>query len=319
MGLVRAGSRVRCHAGLRRHAHLLYPQLDRVETLPAPQAAALRVALGLTEWDEANRLLASVGTLSLLTDLAEEAPLLCVVADLQWIDPEPLAVLLFAASRLRADRIAMLFTLREAFMPFGSSTGGRRSWLEPLHARVSRKLTAIPWRSSSSARPTTVSSRTTRMRPPDGWAPCLWCIGSRTSFADRSPRFPWTLAVRSWWWPRTRGAADDDAARHRGPGCAAARPDALQQASEEFAALWDKQLVAPAQFKATRLVNLAGEIELHGETLLEPKSRQSLFVFTAERGNVSAHRLQELVETSATTMPVGGVRSLPRRASSREP
>ncbi|MER6973253.1 AAA family ATPase [Nocardioides sp. NPDC000445] len=97
---------------------LLYPHLDRVQTLPAPQAAALRVALGLAEGDEANHFLVSAGTLGLLADLAEEAPLLCVVDDLQWIDQESVAALLFAARRLSADRIAMLFAVREASLPF---------------------------------------------------------------------------------------------------------------------------------------------------------------------------------------------------------
>lgn len=97
---------------------LLYPHLDRLETLPTPQATALRVALGLAEGDGTNHFLVSAGILGVLTDLAEETPLLCVVDDLQWIDPESVAALLFAARRLSADRVAMLFAVREASLPF---------------------------------------------------------------------------------------------------------------------------------------------------------------------------------------------------------
>lgn len=97
---------------------LLYPHLDRLGRLPTPQGDALRVALGLAEGEAANRFLVSAGTLGLLADLADEAPLLCVVDDLQWVDQESVAALLFAARRLPADRVAMLFAVREASMPF---------------------------------------------------------------------------------------------------------------------------------------------------------------------------------------------------------
>lgn len=96
---------------------LLFPQLDRLEALPAPQAAALRGAFGL-ESGEANRFLIAAGTLALLADAAEEAPLLCVVDDLQWFDQGSAEALLFAARRFAADPIAMLFAVRETSMPF---------------------------------------------------------------------------------------------------------------------------------------------------------------------------------------------------------
>ncbi|RZQ65643.1 helix-turn-helix transcriptional regulator [Amycolatopsis suaedae] len=97
---------------------LLLPHLDRLDALPAPQAGALRCALGLAEGDEVNRFLISAGTLSLLADLADEAPLLCVVDDLQWLDQASVDALLFAARRFVADPIAMLFAIRETPAPF---------------------------------------------------------------------------------------------------------------------------------------------------------------------------------------------------------
>ncbi|PRX99719.1 helix-turn-helix transcriptional regulator [Allonocardiopsis opalescens] len=97
---------------------LLFPHLDRLDALPAPQAMALRCAFGLAEGDEANRFLVSAGTLSLLADLAEDAPLLCVVDDLQWLDQGSVEALLFAARRFVADPIAMLFAVRETSVPF---------------------------------------------------------------------------------------------------------------------------------------------------------------------------------------------------------
>lgn len=97
---------------------LLFPHLDRLDAIPAPQAAALRCAFGLAEGDDANRFLISAGTLSLLADVAEEAPLLCVIDDLQWLDQGSVEALLFAARRFVADPVAVLFAIRETPVPF---------------------------------------------------------------------------------------------------------------------------------------------------------------------------------------------------------
>ncbi len=78
----------------------------------------MRGAFGLNEGGETNRFLISAGTLALLADMAEEAPLLCVVDDLQWFDQGSAEALLFAARRFEADSIAMLFAVRETSMPF---------------------------------------------------------------------------------------------------------------------------------------------------------------------------------------------------------
>ncbi|RSN52577.1 helix-turn-helix transcriptional regulator [Amycolatopsis sp. WAC 04182] len=98
---------------------LLFPRLDRLDALPPPQATALRCAFGMAEGDDANRFLISAGTLSLLAALAEDAPLLCVVDDLQWLDQGSVEALLFAARRFVADPIAMLFAVRETSAPVG--------------------------------------------------------------------------------------------------------------------------------------------------------------------------------------------------------
>ncbi|MGH3859309.1 AAA family ATPase, partial [Actinokineospora sp.] len=97
---------------------LLFPHLDRLDALPLPQATALRCAFGLAEGDEANRFLISAGTLSLLAELAEDAPLLCVVDDLQWLDQGSVEALMFAARRFVADPIAVLFAVRETSVVF---------------------------------------------------------------------------------------------------------------------------------------------------------------------------------------------------------
>ena len=65
---------------------LLRPVLDQVDSLPAPQARALRGAFGLEEGNGDARFLVSVAVLSLLAEVAERRPVLCVVDDAHWLE-----------------------------------------------------------------------------------------------------------------------------------------------------------------------------------------------------------------------------------------
>src|SRR5436309_3528337 len=89
------------------------PILGHVERLPAPQATALRVALGLEEGQTPERFLVFAAGLSLLSELAERRPVLCFVDDAQWLDTASAEALLFVARRLDAEGIIMLFGARE--------------------------------------------------------------------------------------------------------------------------------------------------------------------------------------------------------------
>ena len=92
---------------------LCAPMLDRVEHLPAPQRDALRVAFGLAEGDAPDRFLLGLAVLTLLADLADAHPLACLIDDAQWLDRASLQVLAFVARRAVADRLALVFSVRE--------------------------------------------------------------------------------------------------------------------------------------------------------------------------------------------------------------
>ena len=92
---------------------LVRSSLELLDRLPAPQAAALRGALGLSADAVADRFLVSLALLSLLAETCEERPTLCCVDDAQWLDAPSAEALLFAARRFEAEPIAVLLGVRE--------------------------------------------------------------------------------------------------------------------------------------------------------------------------------------------------------------
>jgi DNA-binding CsgD family transcriptional regulator len=92
---------------------LLRPVIGHLDELPSTQAAALAGALGLAPSAGADRFLVSTAVLGLLAAAAETAPVLCVIDDAQWLDRSSADALVFAARRLAAEPVAMLFGARE--------------------------------------------------------------------------------------------------------------------------------------------------------------------------------------------------------------
>ena len=98
-------------AGL--HA-LCAPMLGRLGHLPSPQRDALSTAFGLSAGPPPDRFLVGLAVLSLLADAAEEQPLVCIVDDAQWLDRVSAQTLAFVARRLLAERVGLVFALRES-------------------------------------------------------------------------------------------------------------------------------------------------------------------------------------------------------------
>ena len=88
------------------------PLLDRLASVPVPQAAALRTTFGLDSGPVPDRLLVGLAVLSLLAEAATEQPLLCVADDEQWLDHESAQVIAFVARRLGAESIGLVFGTR---------------------------------------------------------------------------------------------------------------------------------------------------------------------------------------------------------------
>ena len=112
---------------------LLWPVRDRLDSLPEPQRTALRGALGLAPVPAPapasasaqkspgdrhgahglDRFTVGLAVLTLLADLAEDGQVLCLIDDAQWLDTASAEALLFAARRLAAEGVVMLFAARD--------------------------------------------------------------------------------------------------------------------------------------------------------------------------------------------------------------
>src|SRR3954470_15652708 len=99
-------------AGLHQLCAPLFARPDAI-AIPKPQRDALSVALGVSFGAPPDPFLVALAVLSLLSAVAEERPLLCIVDDAQWLDAASSHALAFVARRLLADSVAVGFAVRD--------------------------------------------------------------------------------------------------------------------------------------------------------------------------------------------------------------
>jgi DNA-binding CsgD family transcriptional regulator len=92
---------------------LCAPFLDHLERLPGPQRDALGTVFGLRDGAAPGRFLVGLAVLSLLSDVAEERGLVCIVDDAQWLDVASALALAFVARRLGAESVGLVCAVRE--------------------------------------------------------------------------------------------------------------------------------------------------------------------------------------------------------------
>jgi DNA-binding CsgD family transcriptional regulator len=121
------------------------PILAFAERLPELQREALAVAFGQSAGPAPDAFLIALAVLGLLSEAAEEKPLLCIVDDAQWLDRTSAQSLTFVARRLLAEKIAFVFGTRELDTALGALPGLP---LTPLGHRDARELlqSALPGR-----------------------------------------------------------------------------------------------------------------------------------------------------------------------------
>ncbi|MER6561853.1 AAA family ATPase [Streptomyces sp. NPDC001027] len=118
---------------------LLRPCLGRLSALPQRQRDALNAAFGLTDAAPSDRHLVALAALTLLSDAATAAPMLCLVDDVQWLDRESAETLAFVGRRLYADCLGLLFAGRDGtgvHDVFGALPALRLEGLADVEARA---------------------------------------------------------------------------------------------------------------------------------------------------------------------------------------
>jgi DNA-binding CsgD family transcriptional regulator len=114
------GCRVARAAGIQSEMELAFaglhqlcaPMLDHLERVPAPQRGALQTAFGMSAGPTPDRFLIGLAVLSLMSDIAEDQPLVCLIDDEQWLDHASAQVLAFVARRLGAESVSLVFAAR---------------------------------------------------------------------------------------------------------------------------------------------------------------------------------------------------------------
>jgi DNA-binding CsgD family transcriptional regulator len=119
---------------------LLRPALGNIDQLPVAQANALRGALGLSDGSGQQRFLVSAGSLSLLSELAEGQPVLCLVDDAHWLDTASADALRFVARRVEAEGVVLLFAAREGEVRTFEATDVPSLWLDGLDVQAAAEL-----------------------------------------------------------------------------------------------------------------------------------------------------------------------------------
>jgi DNA-binding CsgD family transcriptional regulator len=118
---------------------LCAPVLDGLDRLPGPQRDALAITFGLNAGPVPDRFLVALATLNLLSEAAQERPMLCVIDDAQWLDRASAQALAFVARRLQTESLVMLFAART---PTAELTGLPELVVEGLDDADARGLLA---------------------------------------------------------------------------------------------------------------------------------------------------------------------------------
>jgi DNA-binding NarL/FixJ family response regulator len=139
-----SGCRVARAAGVQSEMELAFaglhqlcaPLLTRAGRLPVPQRDALRTVFGLAAGPSPDRFLVGLAVLSLLSGMAGEGPLICLIDDGQWLDRASAQALGFVARRLAADPVGVVFAARETGAELAGLPELKITGLHPDDARA---------------------------------------------------------------------------------------------------------------------------------------------------------------------------------------
>ena len=187
------------YAGLHR---LVLPFLGRLDRLPDPQREALGSAFGLVAAPPADRFRTGLATLTLLSEVVRDGPLVCFVDDAQWLDRESLEVLAFVGRRLHADGVGLVVCARDAEPGVSPLDGLPLIRLAGLSDdEAARFLASLPVASSAGAAESPAAllrdpSRITRIVAEAGGNPLALSEFAADPGSDTLPSAPLPLGAR---------------------------------------------------------------------------------------------------------------------------
>ncbi len=147
-----SGCRVAQAAGIEYEMELPYaglhqlcaPMLDLRDRLPEPQRDALETAFGLSAKGPPDRFVVGLAVLGLLSEAADEQPLVCVIDDAHWLDQASAQTIAFVARRLLAESVGLVFAVRQS-SEVRELTGLRELTLGGLRHSDARALLDAAW------------------------------------------------------------------------------------------------------------------------------------------------------------------------------
>ncbi|HSD11893.1 MAG TPA: AAA family ATPase, partial [Candidatus Binatia bacterium] len=87
--------------------------LDLRDRLPESQCDALETAFGFSSKTPPDRFIVGLAVLSLLSEAADEQPVIWVIDDAQWLDKASSLTIAFVARRLLAERVGLVLAVRD--------------------------------------------------------------------------------------------------------------------------------------------------------------------------------------------------------------
>jgi DNA-binding CsgD family transcriptional regulator len=120
--------------------HLLRPLIEYTDRLPTSQRRALLTAFEMEDGPPPQPFLVSVACLGVLTEAAEEQPVLVAVDDAQWLDLPTHETLAFVARRLERESVLLVATVRSGHDGPLMQAGLDTTVLEGLDDQDSREM-----------------------------------------------------------------------------------------------------------------------------------------------------------------------------------
>ena len=126
---------------------LLTSMLDRLDRLPVPQRDALRTAFGLSTGPVPDLFFVALAVLGLLSDVAEEQPVICLVDDEQWLDRASAQILVFVGAAVggRVGRVGVRGAGRRVATWRGCRSSLWRAWVMTMRAPCSTRRSPGRW------------------------------------------------------------------------------------------------------------------------------------------------------------------------------